>query len=176
MTLHLERALFVVAPRNSGKSTALRSVFLDRRFGTKGVIPLTKKIPDNYYLSNERRLYLRLTSPHELGETPKEFIAKTKKKTVSGRWCFAGPFHPNAFKKMPDVVKSVKLFIHTFNPERVRIAFLSPTHHGQEVNTFSPGRDLTKELLAISRVEVLCLDGRHKDKNGLLLADFFDFT
>jgi hypothetical protein len=179
MTLFLERALFVVAPQDSGKSTALRSMFIDRRLGTEGIVPPSseqRRIPEIYHLGNERRLYLRLTSPHEYDETSEEFLEKTRNKMESGRWCYAGPFQPNAFKKMLDVVKSVKSFKHAFEPERIRVAFLSPNRHEQKVETFLPGRDLLDELLSIPRVEVLCIDGRQKGKNGLLLADFFDFT
>ena len=179
MPLLLERALFVVAPQDSGKSTTLRSMFLDRRLGAHGVPPLSaaqRNLPVTYYLSNERRLYLRLTSPHEYGETAEVFLQKAKKTMGNGRWCYAGPFQPNAFKKMPDVVASVESFIKTFEPERIRVAFLSPNRHGQEIDTFLPGRDLRQELLSIPRVEVMCLDGRQRGKNGLLLADFFDFT
>lgn len=179
MPLFLERALFVVAPQDSGKSTTLRSMFLDRRLGKEGVPPPSseqRRLSEIYYLSNERRLYLRLTSPHEYDETPRDFLDKTMNKMGDGRWCYAGPFQPNAFKKMPDIVKSVESFIKVFEPERVRVAFLSPNRHGQEINSFVPGRDLTHELLAIPRVEVMCLDGRQRGKNGLLLADFFDFT
>jgi hypothetical protein len=35
---HLERALFVVAGRHRGKSTQLRAMFLDARFGNDGVV------------------------------------------------------------------------------------------------------------------------------------------
>lgn len=175
MPLLLERALFVVAPRNSGKSTTLRSIFLDRRFGTNG-IPTQPKLPDSYYISNERRLYLRLTSPHESDETPEEFFTKAEDKMPGGRWCYAGPFQPAAFKQMPDVVESVEKFAKRFKPERIRVAFLSPNHRGSDISTFLQNRDLMADLLSIPKVEVMCLDGRQKEKNGLLLADFFDFT
>lgn len=176
---YLERALFVVAPQDSGKSTTLRSLFLDRRLGTDGVPPPSKTQPrldETYHLSNERRLYLRLSSPHEAGETPTEFIRKTRGKMDDGRWCYAGPFQPNKLNKMPDVVASVQAFARAFGPERIRVAFLSPQRKGLTMDTFVPGRDLTKELLAIPKVEVMCLDGRERNKNGLLLSDFFDFT
>lgn len=179
MPLFLERALFVVAPQDSGKSTTLRSMFLDRRLGMEGVPPPSseqRRLPEIYYLSNERRLYLRLTSPHEYNETPKEFLDKTKNKMGDGRWCYAGPFQPNAFRKRPDVVQSVEAFTKFFKPERVRVAFLSPNRHGQEVNSFAPSRDLLQEILSIPKAEIMCLDGRQRGKNGLLLADFFDFT
>ena len=179
MPLLLERALFVVAPQDSGKSTTLRSMFLDRRLGSNGAPPASseqRRLSEVYYLSNERRLYLRLTSPHEYDESPKDFVKKTRDKMGDGRWCYAGPFQPDAFKKMPDVVGSVESFIKAFDPERIRIAFLSPNRHGQEIGAFLPDRDLTKELLSMPKVEVMCLDGRQRGKNGLLLADFFDFT
>ena len=179
MTLLLERALFVVAPQDSGKSTQLRSMFLDRRLGNDGEIPPSSEkpnLPETYYISNERRLYLRLTSPHEYGENSKEFISKTRNKMEDGRWCFAGPFQPDACNKMPDVVDSVERFIKALNPERVRVVFLSPNRHGIELSTFLPGRDLSDELLQLGGVEVVCIDARKREVNGLFLADFFDFT
>ena len=179
MSLWFERALFVVAPQDSGKSTQLRSMFLDRRLGTGGEVPSSadkRKLADNYHISNERRLHLRLTSPHEYHETPKEFTDKLRNKTVSGRWCYAGPFQPDAFNQMPDVIDSVKHFIHEFEPERVRVVFLSPNRHGAMLDSFLPGRDLSHELLQISTVEVACVDARQRQSNGLFLADFFDFT
>ena len=176
MTIWLERALFVVAPQDSGKSSQLRAMFLDRRLGTSGSVPTTRNIPDTYYISNERRLYLRLTSPHEYNESPKDFIEKTKAKMGNGRWCFAGPFQPDAFNQMPDVVDSVKKFISAFEPERVRVVFLSPNRHGAEIDTFILRRDLRDELLQIPTVEVACADARKRQSNGLFLADFFDFT
>jgi hypothetical protein len=178
MTLLLERALFVVAPQDSGKSTQLRSIFLDRRLGTNGQVPLgidKPNLPETYHISNDRRLYLRLTSPHEYGENLEEFFEKTRNKMISGRWCFACPLQPEAFKRMPDVVKSVRQFARAFEPERIRVIFLSPNRHGVELSYFLPGRDLSDELLRISNVEVGCIDARRREANGLLLADFFDF-
>ncbi len=37
--LYIERALFVVGEPNDGKSTQLRSLFSDRRFGPDGKVP-----------------------------------------------------------------------------------------------------------------------------------------
>ena len=179
MPLIMERALFVVAPQDSGKSTVLRSLFLDRRLGMDGVPPSAsqyKNLPETYWLSNERRLYLRLTSPHEYGESLDEFITKTQAKTGSGRWNFVGPLQPDAFKAMPDVVDSVRGFISALTPERTRVAFLSPNRHGTTLTDYAPGRDLMDELLALGNVEVIVLDGRRRGVNGLVLADFFDFT
>jgi hypothetical protein len=176
MTLYLERALFVVAPQDSGKSTQLRSMFLDRRLGLNGQIPMSRNVAETFHISNDRRLHFRLTSPHEHGETPKEFLEKTKRKMESGRWCYAGPFQPEPFKNMPDVVESVQHFVTAFEPECVRVAFLSPNRHGATLQSFLPGRDLFQELLRIPTVEVVCIDARQRQSNGLFLADFFDFT
>jgi hypothetical protein len=176
MSIWLERALFVVAPQDSGKSSQLRAMFLDRRFGSDGVVPASRNLAETYYISNARRLHLRLTSPHEYGETPKEFIDKLKSKMISGRWCFAGAFQPEAYNNMPDIVETVQRFIVAFAPERLRVIFLSPNRHGAELSSFLPGRDLSDELLKISSVEVACFDARQRQSNGLLLADFFDFT
>ena len=68
MTYYFERALFVVGEQNSGKSTQLRSMFHDVRLGTEGTIPAATNLREMYRLSNERCLYIRLTSPHERGE------------------------------------------------------------------------------------------------------------
>jgi hypothetical protein len=176
MKFILERALFVVAPPDSGKSSQLRSMFRDRRLGTDGVIPTALKVSETYFLSNERRLYFRLTSPHEYNESPEEYTEKAKGKMLDGRWCYVGPLQPNAHNKMPDVVDSVKQFITIFEPERVRVVFLSPNRHGVSINDFIPGRDLADELLQLPRVEVACIDARRRVVNGLFLADFFDFT
>ena len=134
-----------------------------------------RRISEVYWLSNERRLYLRLTSPHEMGEKVDEFIEKTCGKMVDGRWCFAGPLQPDAFGEMTDVVETVRTFMANLSPERVRVAFLSPNRHGIQLANYSQGRDLLDELNGLG-VEVICIDGRRRGVNGLLLADFFDFT
>ena len=41
--VYIERALFVVGDQNTGKSTQLRSMFLDWRLNIQGVVPTTKK-------------------------------------------------------------------------------------------------------------------------------------
>lgn len=175
MNPYLERALFVVGPQDSGKSTQLRAMFLDRRLGSGGKIPTSRNLIETYYLSNERRLQLRLTSPHEYGEDPREFIEKTAAKMADGRWCFAGPLQPNAANQMPDVVESVGRFQRAFDPERVRVIILSPNRHGATLQSFLPGRDLPRELHALG-AEVACVDAQNRTANGLFFADFFDFT
>jgi hypothetical protein len=67
---YLERVLFVVGNRHTGKSTQLR-MFLDVRLGRNGQIPTERKPDDFHRLTNDRFLYLRLSSPHELKETNK---------------------------------------------------------------------------------------------------------
>jgi hypothetical protein len=61
---HLERVLFVVGNRHCGKSTQLRSMFKDVRLSTAGSIPKDRKLADFHRLTNDRFLYLRLSSPH----------------------------------------------------------------------------------------------------------------
>jgi hypothetical protein len=131
---YFERALFMVGEQNSGKSTQLRSMFRDVRLGTEGRIPDSRNIPEMYRLSNERCLYIRLTSPHETGEwikrRPREddkaenFLDKTEDKFVRNtpdmgrRWNFACPLQPLAAKNIPDVVNTVEAFAGRFEPER----------------------------------------------------------
>jgi GTPase Era involved in 16S rRNA processing len=56
---YFERALFIVGKPNSGKSTQLKSMFRDVRFGTNSRIPPTRSIKEVYRLSNERALHIR---------------------------------------------------------------------------------------------------------------------
>lgn len=188
---HFERALFVVGAPNSGKSKQLRSIFRDARLGTNGIIPTARKLPDFCQLSNDRYLYLRLSSPHELGEslgqggTGRRGVASFLKKTddkltdyasrLGRRWNFASAVQANAANNMPDIVDTCRAFAKYFNPERTRVVFLSPDRHGtflqKKVNS-----DLAKRLRKIASVEVCWIDARDPTANGLLLADFFDFA
>lgn len=179
MSTYIERALFVIAPQNFGKSTLLRSMFNDPRLGNNGDIPTSRKLRDVVRLSGERRLYLRLTSPHEAGETLGKFIEKTKGKMDDGRWCFAGPLHPSPLKNMPTAASAIQKFITTFDPERVRAVLLWPSHNPDDDDVFDSYT--VEELLGAlqkidKRVETVCVDGRQRGRNGLVLADFFDFT
>jgi hypothetical protein len=187
---YFERALFVVGEPNSGKSNQLRSMFRDVRLGTDGNIPGGKKLHDFYRLSNERCLYLRLTSPHEAGEAigrkrggdvPINFLEKTNEKIETNtpllgrRWNFAGALQPNARNHMPDVVGTCRAFVKYFNPERTRVAFLSPDRHGTCLQ--AEHMDLVDSLKQQTpSVEVCWIDARDRTANGLLLAGFFDFA
>lgn len=177
---HFERALFVVGEQNSGKSTQLRSMFRDVRLGNDEIIPGADKLREMYRLSNERCLYLRLTSPHEVGETLAQFLDKIAAKIegsvpqLGRRWNFAGPLQPTAANHMPDVVATCRGFASRFNPERTRVAFLSPDRH--EARLQAAHMVLVDGLRNIPSIEICWIDARDRTANGLLLCDFFDFT
>jgi hypothetical protein len=187
---YFERALFVVGHPNAGKSNQLRSMFRDVRLGTGGKIPEEKKLPEIYRLSNERCLYLRLTSPHEAkefiggkrrGSSATNFLEKTAETIerntpkMGRRWNFAGAVQPTAKNNMPDVVATCRAFVRYFEPERTRIAFLSPDRHGRCLQE-TEHIELVNGLREIPSVEVCWIDARDRAVNGLLLADFFDFA
>jgi hypothetical protein len=186
---YFERALFVVGDPNAGKSTQLRSMFQDVRLGTGGTIPAAGNLPEIYRLSNERSLYLRMTSPHEAGEclnarrggrSVTNFLDKTDDKITSNtsalrrRWNFACPLQMRAANRMPDVDATCGAFVRRFHPERTRVVFLSPDRHGTVLQASHV--TLVAGLRAISSVEVSWIDARDRTAAGLLLADFFDFA
>ena len=75
---------------------------------------------------------------------------------------------------MPDVVETIRAFVAQFDPERTRVLFLSPDRHGVRLQrTHLP---LVSGLRAIPTVEIAWIDARDRMPNGLLIADFFDFT
>jgi hypothetical protein len=173
---YLERALFVVGNRNTGKSTQLRSMCLDLRFGYDGEIPERGRMSSVINLSNERKLFIKLDSPHEEKLSIDEWLDKVDADR-SGRWCFAGALHPIELYKMPDLKASVKAFHKRFLPERIRVCFLSPDKDGQLITeAVSNINALVDSLRRIDGVECMFIDARSKTANGLVLADFFDFT
>ena len=172
-SFYLERALFVVGEPNTGKSVQLRSMFRDIRFSGDGSIPTERRLEETYRLSNDRSIYIRLTSPHENNENLEGFFDKILTKIRrSGRWNFAGPLQPNQFNRMPGLVEVVAAFVNRFSPERLRVVFLSPNRNGDTVDTIA----LLDQLRTIEAVEVCAIDARDREWNGLFLADFFDFT
>ena len=75
---------------------------------------------------------------------------------------------------MPDAAETVRAFVRRFDPERTRILFLSPDRHGTLLQN---GHSLlVAGLRAIPSVEIAWIDARERTPNGLLIADFFDFT
>lgn len=188
---YFERALFVVGEPNSGKSTQLRSIFRDVRFGTGGSIPHTRNLAEIYQFSNERSLYLRLSSPHEMGESIRKkrgrdgsstsFLKKTAAKLAANtpdggrRWNFACAMQPYAAKRMPDIVVTCRAFVTHFNPERIRVVFLSPNWHGEYLQETAHAT-LVNGLRRIPSVEICWIDARDRIANGLFLCDFFDFV
>jgi len=169
----------------------LRSMFLDVRLGTNQIIPSGRRLEEIYRLSNERCLYLRLTSPHEAGEHigrkpgsargSKDFLNKTSKVIVkhvpriAKRWNFASALQPNASNNMPDAETTCRAFVQRFRPERTRIVILSPDRHGEHLPLERHLR-LVARLMEVPRTEICSIDARHREMNGLFLADFFDFT
>lgn len=171
----IERLLFVVGGQNAGKSVQLRSLFVDPRLGTRGRPPEAANVRDTYSLTIDRALYLRLTSPHERNESLAEFINKMARKTRAGRWCVAGALQPDRFKRMPDLVTTIRAIIARFRPERVRICVLSPDRRGvvQDPETL---QRLFRQLWRLGPIECHCIDARKRRANGTLLADFLDYS
>jgi hypothetical protein len=171
----LERILFVVGKQNTGKSTQLRSLFVDPRLGTNRRIPRDRKVPESYDLGLDRSLYLRLTSPHERRETMGQFLSKIEQRTSVGRWCAALAIQPNAAHRMPDAIETVRAVIRRFQPESVRVCVLSPDRHGTMYDSQELKR-LFRRLWQLGNVECHCLDARGRTANGRLLAGYFDYT
>lgn len=178
---YVERALFLIGDPNTGKSTQLRSMFLDWRLGHEGQVPKAPKLPEIYRLSNERRLYLRLTSPHETDETLEKFLDKCDNKMCpseagGSRWNFAGPLQVSPTDNLPEGPRKViEAFNEHFSPERVRAVILSPDRSGKTMD-WSDIRSLTNELRSMSNCEVITVDATDRSANGLMYADYFNFT
>lgn len=177
---YIERALFVVGDQNTGKSTQLRSMFRDWRLNTQGKVPTARNVRNAYALSNERWLYLRLTSPHEAGETLDEFLDKCAgemqaKGQTARRWNIAGALQPTGTGKLPDGPDVIAGFIQRFTPERVRAVILSPGWSGGYMPVLDH-QHLTGALHALPGVEVMTTDATTRTANGMMYADFFDFT
>jgi len=177
---HLERVLFVVGSRHCGKITQLRSIFRDVRFGTRVGIPRERKLDDFHRLTNDCFLYLRLSSPHELRESPKGFLRKAEGKIKMAhsefgtRWNFASALQADASNKMPAAVETCSTFVEHFRPERTRVVFLNPDRKGDFLAANSILHDAHR-LRRIPSLEMCWIDARDSEANGLFLADFFDF-
>jgi hypothetical protein len=146
-------------------------MFLDPRLG--GAIPTSRNISDTYQLSPGRSLYLRLTSPHEARESLSEFLQKIVSRARSGRWCVAAPIQVTATPIMPAPPAVVAAVHARLKPERIRVCLLSPDYHG---NHLPDASKMTTALRRTSVCEVFAIDARDRQRNGLLLADTFDFA
>jgi hypothetical protein len=76
---------------------------------------------------------------------------------------------------MPDVVVTCRVFVRRFDPQRTRGVFLSPDRHGVSLQA-DEHMDLVDGLRQTPSLEVCWIDARDRRVNGLLLADFIDFT
>lgn len=181
--IYVERALFIVGSSNDGKSTQLRSAFQDHRLGHSGGIPKAPRLKEVYSLSNERWLYVRLTSPHENGEDFETMVEKfcnavdrTKQKHQSARrWNLMAPLQLEASNRLRRPETVVKNFFSRFDPERVRVVLLNPNCNG-DWQEDKVSKRLVSKLWKIPRTEVLSVNATHKTANGLIYSDFFDFT
>src|SRR5262249_20192204 len=146
---------------NTGKSVQLRSLFTDPRLGLNGRLPKASKVREHFWLSADRSLYLRLTSPHEMNESLREFLKKIASKTNSGRWCVAAPLQPDRAGRMPDLLRTVEAVVRRFRPERVRVCILSPDRKGVALDS-KELRRLFRNLWQVRTVECHCIDARNR--------------
>lgn len=181
-----ERALFVLGKQNAGKSTRIRNMYEDVRMGRNGVVPQkTVRSFPVVYLSQERRLYVRVQSPEEAGETLAEFFTKIENAIERDgprrRWNSVIAVQFDEGRNIEDGIDVAKRFINKYHPERVRIAIVNPPARPSAVITdyeLATLLDRIRELRSPKDedmiVEAMQIEGR--GRNGLLLTDFFDFS
>lgn len=180
---HFERLLLVSGMKEAGKSTLLRGMFADPHFGRMGVIPKEPKIK-LIALSRERCLSIRCSSPHEMGEDFRKFFGKLDRTMELAReerfrrFNFACAVQPRNVGRMPGIVEICHEVKTRLNPERIRIVQIHLRQDKEDGSLLTPS-DVDK--LRKMQVEIMTLDGhgsppRQRIPNGLLLADFFDFT
>jgi hypothetical protein len=179
---HIERILLVCGMPNAGKSTSLRQMYVDQRFGTQGILPAASRLR-MINLSRERQLWIRLMSPHENMETIRDFldtINQAAKSAWNKGWriniaCAVKPFATPKTPSAADICFKLK---KEYLPERIRLIQLSPQQDGGS-GSLLPLNEIDR--LRTIEVEILTIDarrhiGKYPHTNGLLLADFFDFT
>lgn len=179
---HLERILLVCGEQNSGKSRLLRQMCGDHRLG--GEIPSAGPIAPKA-LSRERCLSFRVSSPHEMGETPNEFCSKIddacQRAWRDGFWrlSYASAVQPRPANQMPGIVDLCQMLQREFKPERIRVISLAPDQGG-----LLTGQLTNAEVDGLRKIDVefLAMDARQRANvpaepgNVRALADFFDFT
>lgn len=180
VSVYVERALFLIGDQNTGKSTQLRSIFRDMRLSKNGDVPKQSNLPNAYPISNERWLYLRLTSPHESNERLGEFLDKcanemqpNKDRPSARRWNYAGPLQPNATSNLGCAPSVIDEFVKRFKPERIRVAILAPDRDGNMPANIA---NIASKYDGIPNIEVVFINAMLRDSNGLFYADYFDFT
>jgi len=128
-------------------------------------------------LSNERWLAGRLTSPHEMEETPEHFHNNIRAAQFR-RLNYYSAAQPQAFKNMPCIVGVCEGLQQEFSPERIRVVMLVPDQAGGHTSALTTN---VVDALRLLDVEVLTIDARRgvlpaEPGNARILADFFDFT
>ena len=113
-------------------------------------------------------------SPQENGENWDKFAEKILKVSKSGRWNFVCAMQTDPPNNMPNLILSIERFLNVFNPERVRVYFLSPVHGGDMLPSDIFNVTIPSLLRLDDRIECCTIDANYN--NGLFLADFFDFT
>lgn len=128
-------------------------------------------------LSKERGLAGRLTSPHEMGETP-EYFHNNIRAAQFRRLNYYSAAQPQASNKMPAIDGVCEGLQKEFSPERIRVVMLVPDQAGGHTSALTPN---VVDALRQLDVEVLTIDARRgvqpaEPGNARILADFFDFT
>ena len=91
------------------------------------------------------------------------------------RWNFAGAVQVSATSQLPRGTAVIEEFSKRFAPERMRVVILSPDRSGG-VFDVTALRSLIQDLRSLASCEVMMADATSRAANGLMYADFFDFT
>jgi hypothetical protein len=177
--MYIERILIVLGEQNSGKSKQIRGMLDNQRFGYDGDFPETGKTATSFALSSNRRLYVRLTSPHEWEESfdqmSSKIIEEASRFPPNTRWNAIIPMQISASRKLPGGLSLIDNILVELNPERIRYVVLNPIHDGTYLDS-----DLMDEIyghiMDKERVDYCSIDARHELKNGTILLDYFDFA
>lgn len=94
---------------------------------------------------------------------------------LARRWNFAGALQPTGTKKLSDGPAVIAGFVRRFAPERVRAVILSPDRFGNTM-PLPNLMNLTTTLRNVPGAEVSMTDATTRTGNGMMYADFFDFT